>query len=475
MPVFQQLLDLNEKFHQLTDQPIIINDLFNRSIEAREEIKELITTRYSSDMISLLPACRCGKTKGEFSKNILCVICNTPVKSAIDTDVEPIVWFRKPNGVQKLLNPIIWMMLANRFKKGQYSLLNWIIDTKYNPNCRQPTAIINKMMQAGIQQGYNYFVENFDAIMEFMFSLKEFKTRADDRLFDLIKRERHKIFSDYIPIPNKSILIVEKTNFSTYVDEIITNAVNAIQMLVSIDQDFHDQTTRAKENRTAKAMSMLCDFYLRYFSENVSSKPGQFRRHIFGSRTNFSFRAVITSITGPHDYLDIEVPWGVGLTVFREHLLNKLDLIGLSKNQSVGMLYQHIEKYHPLLDRLLQELLAEFPGGACPLLLNRNPSLLQGSILALRTRRIKTDPKDRTIGLSILVTRLLNADFDGDEVNVSLLLDNKMAAACYPLEPKFSIYDMNAPLAISGNVGIPKPVIATISRWLDTPTLETAV
>jgi hypothetical protein len=451
MPVYQELLDLNQKFAQLTEPPIIINDLFNDSVGARENIRELITTRYSSDMISLMPSCRCGATKGEFSKNTLCLTCNTPVKSAIESDIEPIVWFRKPNGVQKLLNPMIWMMLSNRFKKGQYSLINWIVDTKYNPNVKQPVAIINKMMQAGIQQGYNYFVENFDEIMEFMFSLKDFKAKQDDRLYELIQRERDRIFSDFIPIPNKSILIVEKTNFSTYVDEIITNAVNAIQMLVSIDRDFYDQTARAKENRTARAMSMLCDFYLSYFSDNVSSKQGQFRRHIFGSRTNFSFRAVITSITGPHDYLEIEVPWGVGLTVFREHLLNKLSRLGLSMNQAVGMIYEHIEKYNPLLDKLLQEIIAEFPGGRCPLLLNRNPSLLQGSILALNVRTIKKNPKDRTIGLSILVTRLLNADFDGDEVNVSLLLDNKMAAECYPLEPKFSIYDMNQPLSISSD------------------------
>lgn len=466
MPVYQKLLNLSEMFQQLSEPPIIINDLFSGTQDDRANIMELITTRYTSDMVSLLPSCRCGLTKGEFSKNTICDTCKTPVKSMIDSDIEPIVWFRKPNGVQKLINPIVWMMLSHRFKKGSYSVLNWIIDTKYNPNTKPPTAILNKMMQAGIQQGYNYFVENFDDIMEFMFSLKEFKKKPDDRLQELIRRDRHLVFSDYIPIPNKSILVVEKTNFSTYVDEIITNAVNAIQMLVSIDRDYHDQSVRGKENRTAKAMTLLWDFYLKYFSDNVSSKQGQFRRHIFGSRTNFSFRAVITSITGPHNYNEIEIPWGVGLTVFREHLLNKLARMGLSMNQAVGLLHKHIEKYNPMLDGILNEIIAEFPGGAVPLLLNRNPSLLQGSILALQCRTIKKDPKDRTIGLSILVVKQLNADFDGDEVNCSLLLDNKMAAACYPLEPKFSIYGMGKPLAVSGNVSIPRPNISSISRWL---------
>lgn len=380
-------------------------------------IKELITTRYSSDMVSLLPSCRCGLTKGEFSKKTICIHCNTPVMSAIDNDLESSVWFRKPNGVAKLINPEIWMMLTDKFKKGRYSLLNWIVDTKYDPSTKKPIAIINKMIDNGIQQGYNYFVDNFDSIMDFMFSLSEFNSKSasnqHNRLHELIKLNRHIIFSDYIPIPNKSILLIEKTVFSTYVDASITSALNAIQTLVSIDRDFHDQNQRAKENRTARAFSMLCDFYKNYFGDNVASKTGQFRRHVLGSRTNFSFRAVITSITGTHDYRDIEIPWGIGLTVLREHLLNKLTKMGMSMNSGVAMIYSHIEKYNPMLDDLLKEIIAEFPGGKISLLLNRNPSLLQGSILALNAPRVKTDPKDRTIGLSILCVKSLNADFDG--------------------------------------------------------------
>lgn len=430
MPVFQKLLDLGMNFQKLSEPPIIINDLSNITEDSREHIKELITTRYSSDMVSLLPSCPCGITKGEFTKTKICHVCGHPVKSVMDGAGESVVWFRRPAGVAKLLNPAIWMQLNQRYKKGRFSIINWITDTKYDPNTKKPVAILNKLIDFGIKRGYNNFVENFDSIMAFLFSLKEFQSKSvaksDDRLYELIQIHRNRIFSDYIPIPNKSILLIEKTVFSTYVDTSITNAVNAIQMLVSIDRDFHDQSVVAKENRTVRGMSALFEFYYQYFTDNIASKPGQIRRHLLGSRTVFGGRAVISSITGPHSYDEIQTPWGMTLVIFRQHLLNKMRKLGMSKNSAVSMIYAHIEKYSELLDGLLKEIIAEFPGGRVPLTLNRNPSLLQGSILALNLRNFKSDHdennriNDRTIGISILIVRHLGADFDGKSTNVAV-------------------------------------------------------
>lgn len=134
---------------------------------------------------------------------------------------------------------------------------------------------------------------------------------------------------------------------------------------------------------------------------------------MLGSRTNFSGRAVITSITRPHNYNEIELPWGMGLAMFREHLLNKLGKLGMTKRAAIALIYAHIEKFDQRLHDLLTEIIVEHKERKIPLLLNRNPSLLQGSILSLFIPTIKKSPRDRTIGLSILVCRSLGADFDG--------------------------------------------------------------
>lgn len=468
MPIFQELLNFNEIFRTLSEPPTIINDLVNNSEEDKELIKEMVTTRYSSDMITLLPSCRCGATKSESSIKVRCDVCGTIVKSSIEDDIEPTIWFRKPNGVNQLISPILMIMLKNRFKKKGFSILHWLIDTTYRPQVKQP-PIVDKLLEMGAIRGYNNFVENFDKTLEVLFSIKQFQLKKgqEDYLRRLIYLERHKVFSDYIPLPNKSLLIIEKTNVGIYVDNIIVEAVDAIEMLVSIDKNFYDQTPKVKENRTAKALLKLSEFYERFYKSNLSLKPGQFRRHIFGTRTNFAFRAVITSLTDSHDYRDIYVPWGVGLTAFRSHLLNKLLKLGMDINSAIGLLLGHVEKYHPLLDKLLEELIAETPYGRIPVILQRNPSLLQGSAQTVGITRFKKDPSDHTISMSILIVSAMNADFDGDSLNVSISLDNFMAEKWYPLEPRFNIFQLSKPHEISKNISMPKPIISTISAFLD--------
>jgi len=373
LPVYQRLVDFNEVFQCLSEPPIIINDVSNGSAEDRDGIRDLITTRYTDDMITLLPSCRCGSIKGEFSIGVKCSICNTLVKSSFENSIEPTIWFRKPTGVEKLISPIIWIMLKNKFKKPGFNIIQWLTDRTYNPTVRQP-KVLSKIMETGIKRGYNNFVEHFDDIIAILYSIKDFQGRKGehDYLQDLLRDNRHLVFSDYIPLPNKTLLIVEKTNLGVYVDTNIVDAVDAIEMLVSIDRNFHDQSQHVKENRTAKALAKLSEFYEKFYRTSLQPKTGQFRRHIFASRTNSSFRAVISSLTDTHRYDEIHVPWGIGLTAFRPHLLNKLLKLGMELNSAIGLLLGHVEKYHPLLDRILQELIQESPNQSIAVLLQRN-------------------------------------------------------------------------------------------------------
>lgn len=51
--------------------------------------------------------------------------------------------------------------------------------------------------------------------------------------------------------------------------------------------------------------------------------------------------------------------------------------------------------------------------------------------------------------------------------SIYLSLDEAMAEMWYSLSPMFNIYGMDEPLKITGNVKLPKPVIATIGTWLE--------
>ncbi len=65
------------------------------------------------------------------------------------------------------------------------------------------------------------------------------------------------------------------------------------------------------------------------------------------------------------------------------------------------------------------------------------------------------------------VANYLDRRFDGDALNVSIAMDKFMADSWYPLEPRFNVLDMNKPYGVSGNPAMPKPVISSISSWIE--------
>src|SRR5690606_14152510 len=93
----------------------------------------------------------------------------------------------------------------------------------------------------------------------------------------------------------------------------------------------------------------------------LSGKPGLLRKHIFGTRSYFSFRAVITSITDAHHYREIHIPWGIATSVFSIHIKNILLKMGMTANEANSYIFEHAQKYSPLLDSIFKKLIDDSP------------------------------------------------------------------------------------------------------------------
>jgi hypothetical protein len=415
MGVSLKLVNFTELFFQKSSKtPIIINDFSESSEDDKENFNRLIYTKYSTDLLSNLPSCECGDLVGEHNVGIVCLNCNTPVQSMLEQDLEPVVWMRSPIGVEDLINPVVWTMLSKRFTRSGFDIIRWICDTTYKPTVKTP-PVMESVHALGVQRGYNNFVQNFDAIVNALFGLKEFRAKkfSIDPLQTLLQEQRNCIFSKYLPLPNKSLLVIEETNVGTYVDPIITGAIDAIRTMVSIDSPLSSHNVRTKENRTVKTIAQLAEFYDNLYRTTLATKEGIFRKHVYGTRSHFSFRAVISSLTEPHEYDEIHIPWGIGISVLRIHLMNKLLRRGFTPNEGIAFLNEYAQKYHPLLDELFQALITESPYKGIPCVFQRNPSLERGSAQAMFITKVKTDPSIPTVSLSILSVRGYNADFDG--------------------------------------------------------------
>lgn len=489
MPVYQELEDYNHTFMTLAYEPVIINDLRNQTDEDREQFLSMIMTRYDSDTISLAPVCECGATKGRIYKPHKCPVCGKYPTSVTEDEISPVVWLAKPQGVEKLMNLAVWSMLGKRLTRSGFNFFEWLVDTDYRPSVKYPTKIIESIERLGIKRGYNNFVRNFDRYIDLLFfevrDLRHRKKNEPDYLYELIRRDRHKIFSDYLPLPNKAMTILEKTNLGRFLDPVMKDVISTFWDLVSIDKDFIPRHERHREKRTVKAICRLAKYHENYCKENYCQKSGLLRRNFAGGRTDYGYRSVIVSITGPHDMREVHAPWRIGLTTFRPIVLNKLLARGWSNKDAVNLIMTHIDKYHPILSEIMDEMIADTPGAMGYMLeevfdrdvnrkgagfvqiTQRNPSLLQASAVRTFLSKFKKDPTDKTISISILITAGMNADFDGDEENVTVGLDRKMAERMEALDPMYNLCALDVPSKVCGNFGYPKPDLVTLSEFLD--------
>lgn len=380
MSISLKLIDHNQEFKKLKRDVLIVNDLTDISEAELKTLRTNISVTYDSELMNSVSACECGELVGEWKVGELCTTCNTKVASPISQDFESILWLRAPKGVRALMNPEVLTMLSKRFTKSGWNLIQWLTDTRYESHTR-PIQETTKLMEMGVQRGWNWFYDNFDTLMEELFNLPGLKRKPSHQNYKesedlraLLKNYRHCIFSQYLPMPNRSLLIIENTNVGTYSNNENIGAIDAIQSMAGIDSELCTLNQRDRENRTARGNIGLADYYENFYYSTVEDKPGVARKHMLGTRAFFSFRNVITSIRGPHDHDELHIPWGVATTCLEYHVYNKLFKQGWTVNEMLGLMNKYAHVYTPFIDQIFDELISESPYKGLPITLGRNPS-----------------------------------------------------------------------------------------------------
>lgn len=468
-----ELVDYNRLYESVSDRAMLINDFDITDEDEKQRLDNLLYIEYEGDTLDTMPSCDCGQLKGEYNAGLRCGNCGTIVSTVTDQPMESILWMRVPDGVHAFMSPQVWNILNNTFKAGGVQLIRWLCDSSYvPPNAadKKPNWkwLFDDFREMNWKRSINHFYENFDMIMDYLLTHSKIVTPAWWRrqVGEFVTENKHLFFTQYLPIPNRSVFITERTAVGTYADEVMHSAIDAVRTISSLRSSIVETTQRVKENRTVKATQQLADYYARYIKENLSGKPGMFRRQVYGSRLDFSARAVISSLSHPHHYDEVHFPWGMAVMMLKTHITSKLLRRGLSPSECEGFLMVHTNTYHSMLDEIFQELINECPYIGLPIIFQRNPSLVRGSAQLLYITQVKPDPTINTISFSVLALAAPNADFDGDQMNVELLLDRKEHDEFYRLAPHLGVMDTHSPFQVSGNVKLPGPVIGTMVNWM---------
>lgn len=407
--VYPVIIDHTHVLANLKTPPVFVNDIDTSTQEGLAYLDSLVYTKYNGGSLSILPSCECGESTGTRFLGKTCNNCNTVVIPATERPIESNVWIRAPQGVKALVNPQMWIILSNAFTLNGCNLLEWLINPSYKNNI-QNNAKLEIFKSYNFPRGINSLYDNFDSIITALLDRSIFNGAASKRI-DLkmfIEQNRDRIFTEYLPIPNKIMFITEKAVTATYADKRMANALDAVHTIAALSTGLETPSIRKNEGAAARAVIQLAEYYSTQYREIIGGKYGWLRKHLFGTRQAYSFRAVISSLSDRHDYDELHMPWGLSVALFRMHLTNKLLRRGMTPNECAKFLYENTSRYHPMLDELFKEIISESPGKGFPTFLLRNPTLDRLSGQKFFISRIKSDVNVKTVSLSLLVISHMN-------------------------------------------------------------------
>lgn len=469
MGITQSLLNLDGYFRSITGNKILVNDINFFDLEDSEKLKRALMTVYGNDdTISSKPTCDCGKLTGSYMLDRLCSYCGTPCVEP-HNNITPILWIKAIKPEYRFLNPILWLIISNLMSKN-IDYLRYLCDTRYNPPVEIPSYILGIKQFLNNVRTYENTMNNLRNIMVYLKTVPKFKNSDKKTDIDLIIRlldeNPDKVFATYIPVINKKLFVVEETTKGKFVNLISADIIDAVRTWSKLCTDT-DRTDRAISNTMGYIMSTLSRLYTNYIKQYLIKKTGILRKHVYGSRSHFTFRCVIVSIPGQHWHDEVIAPWAVGVSAFRPHIMNILvNKRGYTFKQANAALHRSVKKYDPVIHDILNELIANSKYKGIPVLVFRNPELKQGSTQLVYITGFTTDPMNFTAKISVLICKAPNADLDGDECNFTILLDNDLAEEFKTLSPYFNVPTESNVYGISGNLTLFSPSNSILSSFI---------
>lgn len=398
-----------------------------------KNINSIYSTRFGQTLQDVNPfedryKCDCGHYKGRLYNGILCPTCKSRVKY-IDDDFGYFGWITIKDPYY-IIHPNLYKSIE--FLIGPKRLDNILLPINEKDENGFTKRTINPKTEPYAGIGILKFKENFDEIMDFY--LKKSPNKKD--YYEDIYANKEKIFVQSIP--------VYTTHLRPYkVDSIYfkfegTNALyNMITKLASkINQD---NLKIYRKNKTKDKLLYDCQTkYNKLYQEIVdilSGKKGTIKS-LLGGRYNFTSRDVI--VPSPRLRINqVTMPYIAMVELLQQRIIN---ILVKTRNFSYADAYRIWEaskiKKDETVYQIIKGIIVADKGVA--VIINRNPTICYGGILFMRVVDI-TDTY--TLGLPLQILPLLAADFDGDALNVHMIINkNFEIAAEQVLSPRNAMY-----------------------------------
>lgn len=377
-------------------------------------LEDIIFTKTNDDFFDNIPSCPCGHLRTGQSKGEFCPICHQQCLPQTEKDLRSSIWIDALDPVEYFMNPMVYLQLSKLLYTNRgFKILDWLMDPRYKADD------LNNLGQAVMEilklpRGMVAFHDNFDEIMDTLMNsvvsfdhlgkperIRPVKARDVKAMSNFIEMYRDRIFTRQISFPSSVAFILEEHNGRVRGDHTHSKLLNSLFSIVNANDRLDSMSIREKESIMARVSISIANHSLQYEHKELFDKPGVFRKLVYGFRSHWTFRTVITSNHGVNKRDELHLPWGVAVMVYKMHLSNKLLVRGKTPNQISSLIYDHTHAHHPTIDALFQELIDESPGGrGLPTLFTRYPSLKHGSTQRFFITKIKTDVNDVSTSMS---------------------------------------------------------------------------
>ena len=229
--------------------------------------------------------CKCGEFKGTIFEGEVCPKCNTKIEFR---DVDPRMTGWIPLGNKKIVAPHYYRILQSAIGKDEFPEIIFM-KKKVDRDGRRVDLTEEEMKEfdpkspfCGI--GLEEFRSRYDEILEFYKRKKPAKAKT----FDLLSKERLKVFTSHIPVYTTLLRqqsVTSENFYFTGIDKDINTTTNLARNL----RDSEEIETPVILNRIQSKANAIWEFNFNL----LNTKDGLIRDQLIGGSLNFTARNVI--------------------------------------------------------------------------------------------------------------------------------------------------------------------------------------
>lgn len=373
--------------------------------------------------------CKCGHTTQRFTNGTKCPVCGEPVKF-MDDNFKFFGWIVLKDPYY-LIHPNLFMSIM--FLIGERHFTNIITEASRKDEDGKDLKIKRPKDEPYYGIGMMEFHDKFDEIINYYAA----RNANKKEYYDDIVANRDKIFVQSIPVYTIHLRPYRLEGNDFHFEG--TNAIFNImaQLATHINNDRYKMNSKSKSKN--QLLFDLQKQYIKLYDEigNILKGKRGALRTLFGGRYNFTARSVIAP--DPSVNIDeVKLSYQCLCGLMQQTIINILHKsYHMKYNEAYKMWAESMNKPNPIIEDILNGLIKS-SGRGIPILINRNPTIGLGGIIQVYVVGICSG---FTMSMPLQVLKGLAADFDGDTLNILLLINKEfIEAASYVFNPRNSMY-----------------------------------